>query len=68
MAKLWISALAAASAAWVVKLAVSPGHPLIVALFSLSMYGAAYFAVAASLGISQAVRLVAKIGWGSTRT
>jgi putative peptidoglycan lipid II flippase len=64
MSKLWVSALAAAAAAWVVKLAVYPGHPLVVALFSLGMYGAAYFAVAASLGVPQAVRLVAKIGWG----
>jgi hypothetical protein len=32
------------------------------------MYGAAYFAVAASLGVPQAVRLVAKIGWGRTRS
>lgn len=69
MIRLWSSALAAALAAWVVKLAFYPGHPLVVALFSLGMYGAAYFAVAASLGVPQAVRLVAKIGWGrSTRS
>ena len=69
MIKLWSSALAAALAAWVVKLAFYPGHPLLVALFSLGMYGAAYFAIAASLGVPQAVRLVAKIGWGrSTRS
>jgi putative peptidoglycan lipid II flippase len=69
MTRLWGSALAAASAAWVVKLAFYPGHPLLVALFSLGMYGAAYFAVAASLGVPQAVRLVAKIGWDrSTRS
>jgi putative peptidoglycan lipid II flippase len=68
MIRLWGSALAAASAAWVVKLALYPGHPLVVALFSLGMYGAAYFAVAASLGVPQAVRLVAKIGWGRTRS
>jgi putative peptidoglycan lipid II flippase len=69
MIRLWSSALAAASAAWVVKLAFYPGHPLLVALFSLGMYGAAYFAVAASLGVPQAVRLVAKIGWDrSTRS
>ena len=68
MIRLWGSALAAASAGWVVKLALYPGHPLVVALFSLGMYGAAYFAVAASLGVPQAVRLVAKIGWGRTRS
>jgi putative peptidoglycan lipid II flippase len=68
MFRLWSSELAAASAAWVVKLAVIGRHPLVVALFSLGMYGIAYFAVAASLGIPQAVRLVAKAGWDrSTR-
>jgi putative peptidoglycan lipid II flippase len=64
MIKLWVSALSAAAAAWVVKLALYPTHPLVLALFSLGMYGAAYFAVAASLGVPQAVRLVAKLGWG----
>jgi putative peptidoglycan lipid II flippase len=63
MIKLWVSAVAAAAAAWVVKLALYPGHPLLLALFSLGMYGAAYFAVAATLGVPQAVRLVAKLGW-----
>jgi putative peptidoglycan lipid II flippase len=68
MFRLWTSALAAASAAWVVKLALLGQHPLVLALFSLGMYGLAYFAVAASLGIPQAVRLVAKAGWDrSTR-
>jgi putative peptidoglycan lipid II flippase len=68
MVRLWTSALAAATAAWVVKLAVIDRHPLLVALFSLGMYGIAYFAIAASLGIPQAVRLVAKAGWDrSTR-
>jgi putative peptidoglycan lipid II flippase len=64
MIKLWVSAVSAAAAGWVVKLALYPGHPLLLALFSLGMYGAAYFAVAATLGVPQAVRLVAKIGWG----
>jgi putative peptidoglycan lipid II flippase len=63
MLRLWASALAAASAAWVVKLAVLQLHPLLLALFSLGMYGITYFAVAASLGIPQAVRLAAKVGW-----
>ena len=67
MLRLWTSALAAASAAWVVKLAVVELHPLLVALFSLGMYGIAYFAVAASLGVPQAVRLLAKAGWDRRR-
>ncbi len=61
LGKLWVSALGAAAAAWVVKLAVHEQHPLLVALFSLSMYGAAYFAIAAALGVTHASRLLNRI-------
>jgi putative peptidoglycan lipid II flippase len=63
VAKLWISALAAAAAGWVVKLALEAQHPLVVALFSLGMYGVAYFAVTASLGVPHTRRLLGKVGW-----
>ncbi len=62
LAKLWVSALAAAAAAWVVRLAVDAHHPLVVALFSMSMYGAAYFAVAAALGVPHAARVLGRLG------
>jgi putative peptidoglycan lipid II flippase len=65
LAKLWISALAAAAAAWVVKLAVAGHHPLVVALFSLGMYGAAYLASAAALGVPHARRVLGRLGWGA---
>ena len=61
LVKLWVSALAAAAAAWVVRLAVDGQHPLIVALFSLGMYGIAYFAVAAALGVPHAGRLLGRL-------
>ena len=61
LAKLWISALAAAAAAWVVRLAVEEQHPLVVALFSLGMYAVAYFAVAAALGVPHAGRLLGRL-------
>ena len=61
LAKLWVSALAAAAAAWVVRLAVEGQHPLVVALFSLGMYAVAYFAVAAALGVPHAGRLLGKL-------
>ncbi len=61
LAKLWVSALAAAAAAWVVRLAVQGQHPLVVALFSLGMYGVAYFAVAAALGVPHAGRLLGRL-------
>ena len=44
----------AAAAAWVVKLALTGGTRSCVALFCLGMYGAAYFAITASLGVPQA--------------
>jgi putative peptidoglycan lipid II flippase len=62
LAKLWISALAAAAAAWVVKLALGGHHPLIVALFSLSMYGITYLAITASLGVPHTLRLLGRVG------
>ena len=63
LARLWGSALAAAAAGWVVKLALEGHHPLVVALFSLGMYGVAYFAVAASLGVPHAWRVLSRVGW-----
>jgi putative peptidoglycan lipid II flippase len=65
--KLWVSALAAAAAAWVVKLAVAGHHPLVVALFSLSMYGAAYLAVSAALGVPHARRLLGRLRLGQNK-
>lgn len=63
VARLWGSALAAAAAAWVVKLALQGHHPLVVGLFSLGMYGAAYFAVSAALGVPHAWRLLSRVRW-----
>jgi putative peptidoglycan lipid II flippase len=60
--KLWVGALAAAAAGWVVRLAVEGQHPLVVALFSLSMYGAAYLAVTVALGVPQARRIIGRLG------
>ena len=60
--KLWLGALAAAAAGWVVRLAVEGQHPLVVALFSLSMYGAAYLAVTVALGVPQARRIIGRLG------
>ena len=60
LGRLWGSALSAAIAAWVVKLALYPDHPLLVALFSLGMYGVAYLAVATTLRVPEARRLLAR--------
>jgi putative peptidoglycan lipid II flippase len=61
VAQLWGSAAAAAVAAWVVKLALEGQHPLLVALFSLGMYGTTYFAITAELRIPESRRLLAKL-------
>jgi putative peptidoglycan lipid II flippase len=61
LARLWGSAVSAAIAAWVVKLALIDRAPLVMGLFSLSMYGAAFFAVAASLGVPEARRTLSRI-------
>jgi putative peptidoglycan lipid II flippase len=61
--KLWGSAAAATIAAATVKLALQSQHPLVVALFSLSMYGIAYFAISAELGVPEARRLLNRVPW-----
>ncbi|MFL5401390.1 MAG: murein biosynthesis integral membrane protein MurJ [Gemmatimonadales bacterium] len=61
-ARLWASAMAAAILAWVVKLAFAGNHPLVLALFSLGMYGIAYFAISAELGVTESRRLLRRIG------
>jgi putative peptidoglycan lipid II flippase len=63
IARLWGSAFGAAAAGWVVKLALEAQHPLVVALFSLGMYGAAYFAISAALGVPHAWRILGRVGW-----
>jgi putative peptidoglycan lipid II flippase len=63
LARLWGSAIAAAAAASVVKLALQGRHPLVVALFSLGMYAVAYFAITASLGVPHAWRILGRVGW-----
>jgi putative peptidoglycan lipid II flippase len=60
-ARLWGGAAAAAIAGSVVKLALESQHPLIVALFSLGMYGIAYFAITAELGVAEARRLLGRV-------
>jgi putative peptidoglycan lipid II flippase len=61
--RLWGGAAAATIAASVVKLALEAQHPLVVALFSLGMYGIAYFAITAELGVPEARRMVGRVRW-----
>ena len=59
--RLWGGAGAATIAGAVVKLALEAQHPLVVALFSLGMYGIAYFAITAELGVPEARRLLGRV-------
>jgi putative peptidoglycan lipid II flippase len=67
IARLWGSAAAATIAASAVKLALQSQHPLVVALFSLSMYGIAYFVISAELGVPEARRLLNRVPWFRSR-
>jgi putative peptidoglycan lipid II flippase len=61
LARLWGSAALAALVAWVVKLALDPQHPLVVALFSLGIYGVTYFAITAELRIPESRSVLARV-------
>jgi putative peptidoglycan lipid II flippase len=63
LARLWGGAGAASIAGAVVRLALVDQHPLVVALFSLGMYGVAYFAITAELGVPEARRLLKRVPW-----
>jgi putative peptidoglycan lipid II flippase len=65
MARLWLSAGAAAVAGAAVKLGFQSQHPLVVALFSLGIYGIAYFTITAELGVAESRRLLARVPWFS---
>jgi putative peptidoglycan lipid II flippase len=67
LARLWGGAAAATIAGAVVKLALESQHPLIVALFSLGMYGIAYFAITAELGVPESRRLLGRVRWSRRR-
>ena len=51
LTRLWLSAAVSAAAAWSVKLALGPGHPLLVAAVVLPTYAIAYLGITYVLGI-----------------
>ena len=56
--KLWASAIAAAAAAWVIKLAFHPVRPLVAAALILIPFGAVYLGLTTLLGLNQAASLM----------
>jgi putative peptidoglycan lipid II flippase len=60
-AKLWFSAVVGASAAWGVKLALGPLHPIAAAILILTPYGIVYFAVGWLLRVEESAQLFARV-------
>ena len=61
LVKLWTAAAAGAVAAWVVKLLMPSMHPAVTAIVVLAPYGGVFFAVAQSLGVSEASAVLARV-------
>jgi putative peptidoglycan lipid II flippase len=52
--QLWAGAIAAAAAAWAMKLAIGAQHPIVTAILVLGPYGAVFFGLAFALRIPEA--------------
>ncbi len=61
VAKLWLSALVAAAAAWAVKLAVGASHPLSGGMAIVATYGLVYFTAAWLLRIEECASAVRRV-------
>jgi len=61
VARLWLSALAAAAAAWAVKLGVGARHPLSGGVAVVAAYGAVYFGAAWLLRIEECAAAVRRV-------
>jgi len=59
--KLWLSAGAGAAVAWILKLLISPLHPVPLAIIVLGAYGITYFAVTSALGLPEARVAIARV-------
>jgi putative peptidoglycan lipid II flippase len=57
LGRLWLVAVSAAAVAWLAKLALPPGVPLLRGLAALVPFGLAYLGFSAALGVPQARRL-----------
>jgi putative peptidoglycan lipid II flippase len=61
VAKLWAASLAAAAAAWAVKLSAPPAHPVVTAMLVLGPYGGAFFAATFALGVPEASNAIRRV-------
>ena len=60
VSKLWVSAGASAAAAWAVKLALGPLHPVVLAALVLMPYGLLYFGLTSALGLDESRAVVGR--------
>jgi putative peptidoglycan lipid II flippase len=63
LARLWAGAAGAGLAGAAVKLVLASQAPIVVALFSLGMYGIAYFGITAQLGVTEARQMLTNLTW-----
>jgi putative peptidoglycan lipid II flippase len=59
--QLWAAALAAAAAAWSVKLAIPTLHPIVTAVLVLGPYGLVFFGATFAMRIPEASRTIARL-------
>jgi putative peptidoglycan lipid II flippase len=64
---LWASALAAAAAAWAVKLTFFPPHPILAALLILGLYGIVFLSATIALGVPEAKSALGLLSRGARR-
>jgi putative peptidoglycan lipid II flippase len=60
--QLWLSAGVSAAAAWGVKWVLGVGHPLVLGLAALGLYGVTYFALTALLRIPESAAVLQRVG------
>jgi putative peptidoglycan lipid II flippase len=60
VSKLWLSAMASAAAAWGIRLALGPVHPIFMAALVLTPYGVLYFALTSAWGLEESRAVVGR--------
>lgn len=61
LSKLWVAALGAAALAWIVRIFVPTGTPILYAVLILGIYGLSYLGVTTALRLPEAMMLTSKL-------
>lgn len=59
--RLWAAALFAAASAWGIKILLGVGHPILLAVVALGLFGGIYFAAALALGVQEVRELLRRL-------